>query len=120
MNKFFRMTAMISGLAILSAETVLADGTVKGGDAQPAVTPAAAQTAVNPSSSSGRGPRSKSKMSKKKTAPAKAAKEKYVWVCPMGDYTGDKPGKCPNCQMDLVKQKVADPKPAGEKTDKKM
>jgi rubrerythrin len=31
---------------------------------------------------------------------------KTVWVCPMGDYTGDKPGKCPNCQMDLVKKEV--------------
>jgi rubrerythrin len=31
---------------------------------------------------------------------------KTVWVCPMGDYTGDQPGKCPNCQMDLVKKEI--------------
>ena len=35
---------------------------------------------------------------------AKAA-AKTVWVCPMGDYTSDKPGKCPNCGMDLVEKK---------------
>ncbi|MEK7474167.1 MAG: heavy metal-binding domain-containing protein [Candidatus Coatesbacteria bacterium] len=28
-----------------------------------------------------------------------------VWACPMGHYTGDKPGKCPKCAMDLVQQK---------------
>jgi hypothetical protein len=37
---------------------------------------------------------------------AKKAAMKTVWVCPMGDYTSDKPGKCPNCQMDLVKKEV--------------
>ena len=30
---------------------------------------------------------------------------KTVWVCPMGDYSSDKPGKCPNCGMDLVEKK---------------
>ncbi|MEI7481444.1 MAG: heavy metal-binding domain-containing protein [Elusimicrobiota bacterium] len=28
-----------------------------------------------------------------------------VYVCPMGDYQGDKPGKCPKCGMDLVEKK---------------
>jgi YHS domain-containing protein len=28
-----------------------------------------------------------------------------VYVCPMGDYQGDKPGKCPKCGMNLVEKK---------------
>lgn len=44
---------------------------------------------------------------KKKAKKAeKKKKTKIAWVCPMGDYTGDKPGKCPNCGMDLVKTEV--------------
>lgn len=27
------------------------------------------------------------------------------YVCPMGDYEGDKPGKCPKCGMNLVEKK---------------
>lgn len=34
----------------------------------------------------------------------KAAAKKYV--CPMGDYEGDKPGKCPKCGMTLVEKKA--------------
>ena len=42
----------------------------------------------------------------KKSAKAKkAAQKKKVYVCPMGDYTGNKPGKCPKCGMDLVEKK---------------
>ncbi len=46
----------------------------------------------------------KAKMKKK----AKKQAMKTVWVCPMGDYSGPKTanGKCPNCQMDLVKKEV--------------
>ena len=33
-----------------------------------------------------------------KKKPAAAAK---TYVCPMGDYKGDKPGKCPKCGMTL-------------------
>ncbi|MDA8131116.1 MAG: heavy metal-binding domain-containing protein [Elusimicrobia bacterium] len=36
--------------------------------------------------------------------PAKAAKKVAMvhrYVCPMGDYEGDKPGKCPKCGMQL-------------------
>jgi len=37
------------------------------------------------------------------TAPApEPAKVAEVWVCPMGEYTGSAPGKCPKCGMDLV------------------
>ena len=36
----------------------------------------------------------------KMTAPA--AKKRYV--CPMGDYEGDKPGICPKCGMTLVEK----------------
>jgi YHS domain-containing protein len=28
-----------------------------------------------------------------------------IYVCPMGDYAGEKPGKCPRCGMDLVEKK---------------
>ena len=28
-----------------------------------------------------------------------------VYVCPMGDYQGDKPGKCPKCGMTLEEKK---------------
>jgi len=43
---------------------------------------------------------------KEETKPSAQTKtQKTVWVCPMGDFTGDKPGKCPNCGMDLVEKK---------------
>lgn len=34
-----------------------------------------------------------------------AAEAKKVYVCPMGDYQGDKPGKCPKCGMNLEEKK---------------
>lgn len=37
------------------------------------------------------------KYAKKKAAAA----AKKIYVCPMGDYQGNKPGKCPKCGMDL-------------------
>ncbi len=52
----------------------------------------------------------KVKKAKKKTAvttPTTAAKITYV--CPMDGYTSDKPGKCPNCGMDLVEKKPGSP-----------
>ncbi|HUO57730.1 MAG TPA: heavy metal-binding domain-containing protein [bacterium] len=45
---------------------------------------------------------------KKKTEAPAAEADQYVWVCPMGDFTGTKPGKCPTCGMDLVKVKKSD------------
>jgi hypothetical protein len=38
----------------------------------------------------------------KPQASAKAAKK---FVCPMGDYESDKPGKCPKCGMELKEKK---------------
>lgn len=44
-----------------------------------------------------------------KAAPAKAekkeAKASKQYVCPMGDYQGNKPGKCPKCGMQLLEKK---------------
>lgn len=34
------------------------------------------------------------------------------WVCPMGHFSGDRPGQCPTCGMDLVKDAGAVP-PSG-------
>jgi hypothetical protein len=42
----------------------------------------------------------------KKVVAAKTATVAAVYVCPMGHYTGDKPGKCPICGMDLVKKEA--------------
>ncbi|MHB0995254.1 MAG: heavy metal-binding domain-containing protein [Elusimicrobiales bacterium] len=41
------------------------------------------------------------KYAAKKTAPNK------VYVCPMGDYEGAKPGKCPKCGMKLEEKKAS-------------
>lgn len=40
------------------------------------------------------------KYAEKKAAPAK------VYACPMGDYEGPKPGKCPKCGMKLEEKKA--------------
>jgi hypothetical protein len=37
-----------------------------------------------------------------------AAKQTVKYVCPMGDYVGDKPGKCPKCGMTLEKKVVTE------------
>lgn len=51
-------------------------------------------------------PASKDEPKKPESKPStKADSKKTVWVCPMGDYSSDKPGKCPNCGMDLVEKK---------------
>ncbi|MFA6433928.1 MAG: heavy metal-binding domain-containing protein [Elusimicrobiales bacterium] len=41
----------------------------------------------------------------KKSAPVKTMKKTVKWVCPMGEYESDKPGKCPKCGMTLVRKK---------------
>jgi rubrerythrin len=51
-------------------------------------------------------PPAKHHASKKSRKSRKAKGTKVVWVCPMGDYVGTKPGKCPNCGMELVKEVV--------------
>ncbi len=35
----------------------------------------------------------------------KQAVQAKTYVCPMGDYQGEKPGKCPKCGMNLVEKK---------------
>ena len=35
----------------------------------------------------------------------KPAAQAKKYVCPMGEYEGDKPGKCPKCGMNLVEKK---------------
>jgi rubrerythrin len=35
-------------------------------------------------------------------------KQTVKYVCPMGDYVGDKPGKCPKCGMTLEKKLVTE------------
>lgn len=52
----------------------------------------------------------------------KAAKE--IWVCPMDGYTSNKPGKCPQCGMDLEKVeptpvKKDESKPSAQAEEKK-
>jgi len=109
MNRSLRLTAMATALAILSTGMVLADEMAgKGADAvKPSLTPAASRSAA----------KTKAKTAKKKVTPVKTAQEKYVWVCPMGCYSGaqTKDGKCPECHMDLVKQKLGQAAPASEK-----
>lgn len=36
---------------------------------------------------------------------AKSGTKAAKWVCPMNDYEGDKPGKCPKCGMELKEKK---------------
>jgi len=40
-----------------------------------------------------------------KYIPKKQTVQAKIYVCPMGDYQGDKPGKCPKCGMNLVEKK---------------
>lgn len=38
-----------------------------------------------------------------------------AYVCPMCHTSSDKPGKCPECGMDMKKASEADKKPHGDK-----
>jgi len=58
----------------------------------------------------------KEKPANQKTAPKESKPQasmkpaaKDVYVCPMCDIKSDKPGKCPHCGMDLVKETPKDP-----------
>jgi rubrerythrin len=42
----------------------------------------------------------------------RAPKQVVKYVCPMGDFVGDKPGKCPKCGMELKKTVMAPEKTA--------
>ncbi len=85
---------LAAGTWVLGASIVQADGNTGTGSTTMTTPPATMAT-----------PLAKSKKPKKSKKAAKAQSKKEVWVCPMGDYTGDKPGKCPNCGMDLVEKK---------------
>ena len=111
MKNFLKITAVATGFAVLSAGALLADE--MGGKAmdktQPSMTPAASKPKMEHKTKKEK----KVRKNKKETKARKAmAHEKYVWVCPMGDYTGPrtKDGKCPSCHMELVKQKAAEGK----------
>ena len=40
-----------------------------------------------------------------KYLPKQQTPQHKTYVCPMGDYQGDKPGKCPKCGMNLIEKK---------------
>lgn len=56
-----------------------------------------------------------------KKAGTKAEAKRYHYVCPMHDGgESDKPGRCPKCGMDLVKEEIQpEAKQAGKKADAK-
>ncbi len=41
----------------------------------------------------------------KYAAKKRQAAQGKIYVCPMGDYQGSKPGKCPKCGMTLIEKK---------------
>jgi hypothetical protein len=100
MKKFFQFMLVAAGILMVTAAVQADQAVTDNGAPKAAVQPGAATPAPP---------------AKPKTAKKKAVKAKYIWVCPMGDFTGDKPGKCPHCGMDLVRQKVTDDKPAADK-----
>lgn len=93
MRKFYGMAAILAGILLMAGSFAQADEATGNGSTAVTAQPAAATTPVV-----------KAKKKKTKKA-AKTEAKKTVWVCPMGDYTSDKPGKCPNCGMDLVEKK---------------
>ena len=65
------------------------------------------------------------KANPEKYAGKKPAAAGKIYACPMGDYQGDKPGKCPKCGMDLVEKQAPQAKTyicpmgcAGSESDK--
>ncbi|MBI5744068.1 MAG: YHS domain-containing protein [Elusimicrobia bacterium] len=40
-----------------------------------------------------------------KEKPKQSSPKARLYICPMGDYQGDKPGKCPKCGMNLQEKK---------------
>jgi hypothetical protein len=94
MGKLFQVAMMAFGMLVLAASFAQADEAA--GNSSTAMTPQPSALVT---------PGVKVKKGKKTKKAAKAEAKKTVWVCPMGDYTSDKPGKCPNCGMDLVEKK---------------
>jgi rubrerythrin len=94
MGKIFIFTVFIAGIFWMQATFAWSD-TAAGNNTSVVASPGTALTT----------PTVKAQKRKKIKKAAKSQSEKTVWVCPMGDFTGDKPGKCPNCGMDLVEKK---------------
>jgi rubrerythrin len=94
MKKLFGFTAILVGILLVGTTFTQADEAVSNGFTAMTSQPTAMTT-----------PAAKTKKTKKSKKTAKAQSKKAVWVCPMGDFTSDKPGKCPNCGMDLVEKK---------------
>src|ERR1051325_5551828 len=87
---------MMVGLLVLAANAVRAEEGKVAGETTMAK-PAAVSTPVV-------------KAKKSKGTKLKIVKESYV--CPMCHIKSDKPGKCPQCGMDMVKEKPESPKAA--------
>lgn len=100
MKNRFKYALLMAGVLTLTVTPAWADETAPAASSQPA----AVTTPAPPA-------KAKSAKAKKK----KAAPEKYVWVCHMCNYTSTKPGKCPYCGMEMVKEKVSDQKPVTDK-----
>ncbi len=82
-----KLLSLLVGIALVMAtHAVWADDSTGNGSA--VSTPAVSSTPV-----------AKHKVKKTKKKAVVIAKK---YVCPMDGYTSDKPGKCPNCGMDLV------------------
>ncbi len=94
MRKLFAVGVVLTGILVLGISFAQADEAIGNGSSVVSTQPIVAAA-----------PMVKAKKGKKTKKTAKAETKKAVWVCPMGDYTSDKPGKCPNCGMDLVEKK---------------
>lgn len=118
MSKFFKI-AVLAFAATLTVSFGLAD--------TPADSTSSAGSTSSPQASSGQATptvksagKTKPKAAGKKVNKAKAKAEKQIaakdsYICPMCKITADKPGKCPMCGMDMVKNEKNEKKAADEK-----
>ena len=98
------VAGIVGTCAMLVPTGALGFGALPGGDGS-----AAAATFVLAAGSAGHAGHA--------SANAQAEPGKVRYVCPMGDFEGDRPGRCPKCGMKLVEKKVvAAPAPAGGAT----
>ena len=94
MRKLFGVAMLLAGILMMVASFARADEATGNGS-----------TVITDQPTVAAKPMVKAKKKKKTKKAAKVESKKTVWVCPMGDFTSDKPGKCPNCGMDLVEKK---------------